>query len=138
LVERRPAKVIRVRAGPDLHDGDRHHLRKSNLHRRSFKPILARAELPDMRVYDLRHSAASILLALGEGVKVVQERLHASVTLTLDTVQPRPGGHAGAGDGETGAGVRDRVRCDRTQTPLAHIWHTFHAKRAAQLSGPFA
>ena len=35
---------------------------------------------------DLRHSAATLLLAAGENVKVVSERLgHASVTLTLDT-----------------------------------------------------
>jgi integrase len=39
-----------------------------------------------MRVYDLRHSAASLLLALGEHPKVVQERLgHSSITLTKDT-----------------------------------------------------
>jgi integrase len=62
------------------------YLRKSNLHRRHFKPILKAAKLPDMRIYDLRHSAATILLALGENPKVVQERLgHRDVKLTLDT-----------------------------------------------------
>ena len=50
-----------------------------------FKPTLNRAGLPDMRVYDLRHSCASILLAAGENVKVISERLgHASIALTLD------------------------------------------------------
>ncbi len=39
-----------------------------------------------MRLYDLRHSCATLLLAQGEHPKVVSERLgHASVTLTLDT-----------------------------------------------------
>jgi integrase len=62
------------------------YLRQSNLHRRHFKPILERAELPDMRVYDLRRSAATILLALGENPKVVQERLgHRDVGMTLTT-----------------------------------------------------
>jgi integrase len=45
-----------------------------------------------LRVYDLRHSAATLLMGAGEHPKVVQERLgHASITLTLDTyshVQP--------------------------------------------------
>lgn len=60
--------------------------RLANLHRRHFKPVLAAAQLPDMRIYDLRHSAASILLALGENPKVVQERLgHRDVALTLNT-----------------------------------------------------
>jgi integrase len=62
------------------------YLRLSNLHRRHFKPLLKRAGLPDMRLYDLRHSAASLLLALGENPKVVQERLgHSTITLTMDT-----------------------------------------------------
>ena len=62
------------------------YIRQSNLHRRHFKPILQAAGLPDMRIYDLRHSAASILLALGENPKVVQERLgHRDVGLTLNT-----------------------------------------------------
>jgi integrase len=57
-----------------------------NLSRRHFKPILKAAGLPsDFRVYDLRHSCATLLLAAGENPKVVSERLgHASITLTLD------------------------------------------------------
>jgi integrase len=58
-----------------------------NLLRRHFKPILKRAKLPKtIRLYDLRHSCATLLLAANEHPKVVSERLgHASVTLTLDT-----------------------------------------------------
>ena len=45
-----------------------------------------RVFIPGFRLYDLRHTHASHLLASGENVKVVSERLgHASVTLTLDT-----------------------------------------------------
>jgi integrase len=56
------------------------------LDRYHYKPTLKRAGLPTtMRVYDLRHSSATLLLAAGENVKVISERLgHASVTLTLD------------------------------------------------------
>jgi integrase len=57
-----------------------------NLERRHFKPILVNAKLPDIRLYDLRHSCATLLLAAGENPKVVSERLgHASIVLTLDT-----------------------------------------------------
>lgn len=47
---------------------------------------LRRTGLDRMRPYDLRHSAATLLLAAGEHPKVVAELLgHAKVTLTLDT-----------------------------------------------------
>lgn len=52
-----------------------------------FKPLLEQAGLSsDIRLYDLRHSCATLLMAAGENPKVVSERLgHASITLTLDT-----------------------------------------------------
>jgi integrase len=58
-----------------------------NLTRRHFKPILKRAKLSEtFRLYDLRHSCATLLLSAGENPKVVAERLgHASIVLTLDT-----------------------------------------------------
>lgn len=58
-----------------------------NLLRRHFKPILKRANIAQhIRLYDLRHTCASLLLAANEHPKVVSERLgHASITLTLDT-----------------------------------------------------
>ena len=41
--------------------------------------------VPSIRLHDLRHTHASLLLALGVPVKVVSERLgHASATITLD------------------------------------------------------
>lgn len=57
-----------------------------NLLRRHFKPILEKAKLPEIRLYDLRHTTATLLLSAGENPKVVSERLgHASIVLTLDT-----------------------------------------------------
>lgn len=81
-------------------DGKR--LRKSNLLRRSFRPILEKANekirdeaaksggspvlLPNIRFHDLRHSNATALLKQGVHPKVVQERLgHSQISLTLDT-----------------------------------------------------
>ena len=58
-----------------------------NLLSRHFKPILKRAGLSNsIRLYDLRHTCATLLLLEGVNPKVVSERLgHASITLTLDT-----------------------------------------------------
>src|SRR5688572_7106313 len=58
-----------------------------NLVRRHFRPVLTRANLAQsLRLYDLRHSCATLLLSAGENPKVGSERLgHASIVLTLDT-----------------------------------------------------
>ena len=51
-----------------------------------FRSILELAGLPRIRLYDLRHSAATIALAAGVSPKVVSEQLgHASTAFTLDT-----------------------------------------------------
>jgi integrase len=59
----------------------------SNLTRRHFKPILEKAGLPSsIRLYDLRHTCATLLLLAKTSPKVVAERLgHSTVVLTLDT-----------------------------------------------------
>jgi integrase len=55
-----------------------------NLVKRSFKPLLAKADLPDMRFHDLRHTAATLLLSRGVNPKVVSEMLgHADISITL-------------------------------------------------------
>jgi integrase len=57
----------------------------SNLRIRSFQPLLMKAELPKIRLHDLRHTAATLLLLQGVHVKVVSEMLgHASIAITLD------------------------------------------------------
>ena len=57
-----------------------------NLTGRSFKPLLTRAGLPDIRFHDLRHTAATLLLTRGVHPKLVQELLgHATISITLDT-----------------------------------------------------
>jgi integrase len=57
----------------------------SNLMYRSFKPILKRAELPQIRFHDLRHTCATIRFMKGQHPKRVQELLgHASIAMTMD------------------------------------------------------
>jgi integrase len=64
---------------------------------RAFKAVLHRAELPSsVRLYDLRHTCATLLLSRNVHPKYVQELLgHASIAQTLDTyshVLPGMGG----------------------------------------------
>src|SRR5262249_31434983 len=74
--------------GPVFCDTEGGWLRKPNVLRRSFRPILERAKLPKIRPYDLRHSSATLLLLAGEDSKVVAERLgHSTTRLTQDTYQ---------------------------------------------------
>jgi integrase len=59
-------------------------LRKSDVYRHSFAPILKRAGLK-FRFHDLRHASASLLLAAGQDVKTVQLRLgHSAAAITMD------------------------------------------------------
>jgi integrase len=53
-----------------------------------FDRILARTDIPRVRFHDLRHTHASLLIASGEDVKVVSERLgHAHPAFTIHTYQ---------------------------------------------------
>lgn len=54
--------------------------------RREFDEILKAAKLPAMRIHDLRHTCASLLLAQGVHPRVVMETLgHSQISLTRDT-----------------------------------------------------
>jgi len=51
-----------------------------------FKSVLGLAGLPKLRLYDLRHTTATVALTAGVPPKVVSEQLgHASAAFTLDT-----------------------------------------------------
>ena len=70
-------------------------LDERNVVNRHFKPALVWAELPGaVRLYDLRHTAATLMLAGGAQVRAVADRLgHASAKMTLDvyahTLEPQ-------------------------------------------------
>jgi integrase len=75
----------------------------TNLTGRHFKPLLKRAGLPAIRLHDLRHTCATILLVAGKHPKYVQELLgHASISITFDTyshvIEGMDGGLADAMD----------------------------------------
>lgn len=51
-----------------------------------FHELTAEAGLPPIRLHDLRHGAASLMLAGGVSMKTVQETLgHSSLVLTANT-----------------------------------------------------
>ncbi len=52
----------------------------------AFKRIIRKAALKQMRVHDLRHTHATLMLKAGVHPKIVSERLgHANISITLDT-----------------------------------------------------
>ena len=56
-----------------------------SLHR-TFKAMLKNADLPDIRYHDLRHTAATLLLAQGVDPRTIMETLgHSQISLTLNT-----------------------------------------------------
>jgi integrase len=73
-------------AGPVFCDTDGGWLRRQNVTRRSFLPLVAAAGLPAIRFHDLRHTCATLLLLAGVNPKLISERLgHANVQMTLGT-----------------------------------------------------
>lgn len=57
----------------------------TNLRTRHFYPLLARAGLPRLRLHDLRHTAATLMLGRGVHPKIASEMLgHSQIAVTLD------------------------------------------------------
>lgn len=67
--------IFRTPRGKPIHE--------RNLVQRVFKPLLQRAGLPDIRLYDLRHSFATLALRAGTPARLVSEQLgHSSAAFT--------------------------------------------------------
>lgn len=79
-------------------DGTGQPLRERFVLRSIFRPLLKKAGLPAHRLYDLRHTSATLLLANGVPVHVVSQRLgHRDIATTLDNyahVLPTQQAHA--------------------------------------------
>ena len=79
-------------------------LNPENLVKRSFKPLLKRSGLPEIRFHDLRNTCATLLMGRGVHPKLVQELLgHATIAMTLDTYShylPSMGNQASGAMGE--------------------------------------
>ncbi len=62
-------------------------LRSLNFARTVWKPAVAAARLPEgLRIHDLRHTAAALMIAQGAHPEAVKRHLgHSSITVTMDT-----------------------------------------------------
>lgn len=60
-------------------------MRIANFRRRVWFPALEAAGLGNLRIHDLRHTAAALLVAQGAYPKAVQTQFgHSSITVTMD------------------------------------------------------
>ena len=86
-------------------------LRLENFRKRVWTPAVTAAGVAPLRLHDLRHTCASLAIAAGADVKVLQRMLgHASAALTLDRY-----GHLLPGQARSVADRLDEMA--RTATP---------------------
>lgn len=107
-------------------------LRRNNFRRRVWLPATQRAGLGGLRFHDLRHTAASLLIAQNVHPKVIQARLgHSSIGVTLDRY-----GHLLPNlDAEVADGLEEHRNAALSENPAAHLLHGgdgLNARSAAQ------
>ena len=99
-------------------------LDESNLRRRVFHRCLAKAGLRRIRLHDLRHTYASILLARGESPVYVKEQMgHHSIKVTVDTY-----GHLIPG--------ANKAAVDRLDPVLSATGRNLYATKTKKAYGP--
>jgi integrase len=94
-------------------------MRWSKWTKRYFKPAALTAGLPErLRLYDLRHTCASLLIREGATVKAVQAQLgHATASITLDTY-----GHLFPDELDQLAGRLEAARAAALDARAAGVW----------------
>lgn len=103
--------------GPVFPAPDGGFLRLENFRRRVWRPAVAQAGLAPLRVHDLRHTCASLAIAAGADVKVLQHMLgHASAALTLDRY-----GHLLPGQAQSVADRLDEMARAATPAPTTAV-----------------
>ena len=107
-------------------DGD--HVRK-----RAFYPILKQAELRHVRLHDLRHTFASLLIQNGESLAYVRDQMgHHSIQVTVDTYGHLvPGGNRQAVDRLDDPEEDEPEATSRNLSTTAHKNTVLRKKRSA-------
>ena len=100
-------------------------IRRGNFHRRLWRPAVEAAGLEGLRVHDLRHTCAALLIAENAHPKAVQAHLgHSSIQVTMDRY-----GHLFPSDAED---LADRLDATRRRT-VAHAALTDDVSEVADL-----
>jgi integrase len=93
------------------------YLHVENFRKRVWLPAVEQAGVAPLRLHDLRHTCASLAIAAGADVKVLQRMLgHASAALTLDRY-----GHLMPGQAESVAERLDALARAAESAPLAAV-----------------
>lgn len=110
-------QVVSTPAGaPVFHSAKGSYLRSSNFSRRVFKPALAAAGLPDMRVHDLRHTAVTNLLSNGTNFIAVSKLVgHSKPSTTINIYAHEVENHQALLRGAIDTSIADSS-CDRYVT----------------------
>jgi len=84
---------------------------------RRFQKICEANALPKLRIYDLRHTHASLLIHEGVHPKRISERLgHSSIKLTMDTY-----GHLFEGSDRDSASKMEKLLAPKNKKPAGQI-----------------
>jgi len=94
---------------------------------RTFNRLVEESGLPPVRLHDLRHGAATLMLLAGDELKTIADQLgHSSVVLTADTylkrrrrTRPEVRRRSRAPGAERGQEAARRRRCPKTRRPCA-------------------
>jgi integrase len=93
------------------------YLRLENFRKRVWQPAVAAAGVGRLRIHDMRHTCASLAIAAGADVKVLQGMLgHASAALTLDRY-----GHLFPGRAQSVAEKLDEMARHATPTDVPEV-----------------
>ena len=87
-IEQKKEALAKGKELPDLVfvNGEGRYLEHANLRTRVFWPALAKAGLRRIRIHDLRHTFASLLIENNESLAYVRDQLgHHSIQITVDT-----------------------------------------------------
>ena len=107
------------------------YLRLENFRKRVWVPATVAAGEAPLRVHDLRHSCASLAIAAGADVKVLQRMLgHASAAVTLDRY-----GHLLPGQAEAVASRLDEMARAVVPTPTTPATSISAVRRASRGGG---
>jgi site-specific recombinase XerC len=111
--------------------------RMRNAHRDTALPI---RDIPELHPHELRHTAASLAIASGADVKVVQQMLgHSSTAMTMDVYghlfSDRLDEVADALDAARSEAARSAAGVDTAQNPVAKVFAKRRSGRLGRLQG---